>query len=333
LNSNINVVKAESYSSFTTDVLISYVNSFIPIENDRFIIVNSPTWTLHLIDKDGNELDRAGRIGRGPGELQQINNVFLGNDGLLYVYDARSMRITSFSIKDDTISLSTEYNVGMYQGEYQINEIMATSSSIFGVYKSILTSNYLLVELNSDFSIDRELIHFSAQDFESQYSIRILFEDLSFQLVDQTFIYMNNYTLDYYLCDLDSLSCDLNLMNVGTRKLTENNINRLYRTMSLLNITDEVKRMGVMPWTTSVKFYKNHLIFHNNNYGDSTGENSYIYFLSVYGRTLSAIQLENNYEIRVLSSSNDKIILAASEKETYSFVKFIVLDSSYLSYF
>lgn len=107
-------------------------------DGQHVVVVNAKTWDLHLMNSDGTFLDTAGGLGRGPGEFLLINDVHIGADNRLYVYDGKSQKVTAYSITNEELQLEEEMTLPANDTGLLMKSIYKAPSGYVGVFKQLL---------------------------------------------------------------------------------------------------------------------------------------------------------------------------------------------------
>lgn len=129
-------------------------------DQGRVIIANGINWTLHLMDKEGNFLAHTGGSGRGPDEYTAINQINVGVDNQLYVYDARSRDITSYEVVNNEFQLQKELAVPSYDNSILLEAIYKQDQGYIGVFKTLGVADYTfkVYRLNENLQLQNLLL-------------------------------------------------------------------------------------------------------------------------------------------------------------------------------
>lgn len=137
---NLNHLPVQKITKIEGERVGIYQPLSLTVTNEgNLIIVDHSSWTLHLLNRSGDILATAGGVGRGPGEFRHINQVEIGADGDLYVFDPGLGRISVFSIDStslrfkDTMALPN-YNQFILRSIHHSSEL-----GMIGVFRERLS--------------------------------------------------------------------------------------------------------------------------------------------------------------------------------------------------
>jgi len=179
----------------------------------KVIVVDASNWTLHLMDKQGKFLDRTGGSGRGPNEYLGINQVHIGADNKLYVYDAKSYDITIYSFIEDSFNLKHEIGVPAHDS-LDLKTIHKTRSGYIGVFNQVgvpvdKENTFKVYSLGEDLQLQELLFEMPANE---TYSLQGIQEDhpvgtkTKWELNDGRFFYTNSNNLSVTSVNLEDES-------------------------------------------------------------------------------------------------------------------------------
>ncbi len=84
----------------------------IQLDHEGFIyMIDAGPQQIIVFNPDGSVEAKIGRSGSGPGEFTQINNLNIGIDGKLYVYDGRARTMSVFSNRQDGFQFLTSSTI------------------------------------------------------------------------------------------------------------------------------------------------------------------------------------------------------------------------------
>ncbi|RNC79513.1 MAG: 6-bladed beta-propeller [Balneola sp.] len=111
-------IKVDKFDIYINDESINTIHSNINnTVSDKIFFIDHSNWTLYMAKKDGTILDRAGGIGRGPGEFSVINDLHVyEEDKVLQVLDKRSKRFTYYNFEADSLEFLHTISLPNYGG-------------------------------------------------------------------------------------------------------------------------------------------------------------------------------------------------------------------------
>ena len=108
--------------------------------NNEFVVMDDGNNCLYLFNNTGKFIRKIGRTGQGPGEFIGPKHLITGVDGIIYVFDIGTERVSIFSKDGDFIkSLRIEFGTispTIYDTDKIIINISATTGFYFSVYSN-----------------------------------------------------------------------------------------------------------------------------------------------------------------------------------------------------
>ena len=105
-------------------------------DTDLLVVADYTGQSLRLLDKNGDELSSTGGLGRGPGEFQGINQLYISYNQLLYVVDIQLRRLTVFEIQVEQLAYQTTISLN-YASNMHLQRIYVTETGTFGVFNKL----------------------------------------------------------------------------------------------------------------------------------------------------------------------------------------------------
>jgi len=135
----------------------------------NIVVADGSNFTLHLLNPNGEHINSAGRMGRGPGEFQLINQIHLGEDNRLYVYDGRAQRISIFTIDEESFQFEEVVNLPNYKTQTP-KSIYPTDNGFIGVFKALHVSRdqepeFEVYSLTNDFQIEKRIFTMHGNEY------------------------------------------------------------------------------------------------------------------------------------------------------------------------
>jgi hypothetical protein len=100
----------------------------------RIIMAETASFHITMLNTEGKVTSRVGGIGAGPGEFRVINDLSIGFDNKVYVFDKGLQRVTIFSIVGDDLILDRILTVDG-RDTYRLENLIVTEAGWFGLYK------------------------------------------------------------------------------------------------------------------------------------------------------------------------------------------------------
>lgn len=131
-------------------------------DSEYLISVDMADWTIVLLNRTGEELDRIGGSGRGPGEFGRMGRLHIGHDRRLYLLDSMLRRMTVFEIVQGELQYADTIP---YDDTEHLNlrSIYVTEIGNFGVFHRMddyetWDHSYHLYQLDARYQIESHLL-------------------------------------------------------------------------------------------------------------------------------------------------------------------------------
>ncbi|MDZ7773204.1 MAG: 6-bladed beta-propeller [Balneolaceae bacterium] len=180
-------------------------------DQEMALVLASEPWTILLIDEEGQVIDRIHNIGRGPGEYTQINQMHVGFNKSVYLFDARLRKILVYSVNEGQFSLEEERALQPYDS-YSFSEFYNTPSGNIGLFKDLSQSQtreiseYFAFSLGADLQMEDSLFKVPGNELYT-------YQDLK---VDKPFGYETEWDLEentFYYSYSDRISVSARQLN------------------------------------------------------------------------------------------------------------------------
>tara|TARA_R110002124_G_scaffold134495_4_gene297280 strand:- start:16421 stop:17584 length:1164 start_codon:yes stop_codon:yes gene_type:complete len=198
---------------------IPSVNRIVVTPDKKIVVADFSTWSIHLLDKNGELLDSKGGEGRGPYEFLGINGFKLyKSTNIIQVYDGKLSRVTFFEILGDSLKPLKMSSFKTYQDDYHLIDLYKFNKNFYGLFElnTNITDvsreqNLRLFSLDENFNITDLLISYAGDEevkmdlggntfmVENPFGFNTWWE---FQ--DSTFIISNSENLDFTFYNLNN---------------------------------------------------------------------------------------------------------------------------------
>ena len=196
--------------------IVYNANYLLSLKNcNQLVVVDRANLNIILVDKDGDELNRAGGEGQGPGEFQSILSPFIDYNNRLYTIDGISKRITVYKINNEELNYvsSISYEEPPH---YFLSSVYVTQLGNFGVYQ--ISEGYFspdnkfaLYKLDENFAPIEQFVKMpgneryeSVRDYFTLYSPHKYLGRTIWGLDNSWFYYMTTMSSTVYKYNLQS---------------------------------------------------------------------------------------------------------------------------------
>lgn len=147
------------------DAEINMPLSIIQTDSDLLVVVDAPSWKIHLMNRVGSLINSVGGSGAGPGEFNLINSVHIIDGNRLLVLDRRLLRVTIYGLKNDRFELHEVKNTDAVK-DYSIEDIYVVDGQWYGVLQKRAgeTRDYELHTLDRNLNTTGSILTFSANE-------------------------------------------------------------------------------------------------------------------------------------------------------------------------
>ncbi|MDZ7773032.1 MAG: 6-bladed beta-propeller [Balneolaceae bacterium] len=270
----------------STRIETSTTNVYSPLDltmdgEGRMVVVDASNWTLNLMELNGALLDSIGGSGGGPNEFFAINQIHIGRDNRLHVYDGRSGVVSIYSILEGGFEPEREIRLPDYDSR-NLNALYETDDGYLGVFKSVQiasgeNNDIEVYRLDDDFHLQRHQFDMPGSDtFESNGVRREnpLGASTIWKMKDVQFYYSNSATLSITTVNTQNGSSEeFNLSGYPKPMAGEEEINFLKSVIQGSNVQDpEVLAEGMeLPFFINFIPSEDHFYYTlftaNKNYG------------------------------------------------------------------
>ncbi|MEP1152525.1 MAG: 6-bladed beta-propeller [Balneola sp.] len=285
---------------------ISSVNRIVVSPDKKILIADFSTWSIHLLDENGELLDSKGGEGRGPYEFLGINSFKLyKSTNIVQVYDGKLSRVTFFEILDDSLKPLEISTFQAHQKGYNLADLYKFNKNFYGLFElntnifNVSTEqNLRLFSLDENFNIADSLMSYAGdEEIEMDLAGKTFMVEnpLGFNtrwgFQDSTFIISNSENLDFTFYNL----------NNNTKK-----VNSFSAVPALENLNQD-----------AISFYRKHypeMISFNSNFEKNLLERKQLpYFINFGVNEDDIIVLLSNYD----NVAKELLILSRKEKDIY----------------
>lgn len=147
------------------DAEINMPLSIIQTDSDLLVVVDAPSWRIHLMNRVGSLINSVGGSGSGPGEFNLINSVHITDGNRLLVLDRRLLRVTIYGLKNDRFELHEVKNTDAAK-DYSIEDIYVVDGQWYGVLQKRVgeTRDYELHTLNRNLNTTGSILTFPGNE-------------------------------------------------------------------------------------------------------------------------------------------------------------------------
>jgi hypothetical protein len=151
---------------------IPSVNRIVVSPDKKNLVADFSTWSIHLLDKNGELLDSKGGEGRGPHEFLGINKFKqYKSTNIIQVYDGKLSRVTFFEIIGDSLKPSEILTFQGHQKGYYLKDLYRFNNFFFGLFELNTNNtgvsreqNLRLFSLDENFNITDLLISYTGDE-------------------------------------------------------------------------------------------------------------------------------------------------------------------------
>ncbi len=149
--------KAQDFGEIYIQLLaptMGFGPSIAVAEDERLFRAGAHKTSIEVYNTEGEKIDEIGRQGRGPGEFERVDAVYIFNEKL-FVYDSNLVRLTIFSLKDfkllEVIKIETQWYSDVKDAKIQIPRtvIPFTENSLMialSLDGDVISNGYFLVD-------------------------------------------------------------------------------------------------------------------------------------------------------------------------------------------
>ena len=198
---------------------IPSVNKIVVTPDKKIIVADFSTWSIHLLDKNGELLDSKGGEGRGPYEFLGINTFKLyKSTNIVQIYDAKLSRVTFFEILGDSLNPLKMSSFKTYQNGHHLKDVYMFNKKSYGLFelntnitKVSRDENLRLFSLDENFNTTDLLMSYAGdEEIEMDLAGNIVMVENPFgfntrwEFQDSTFIISNSENLDFTFYNLNN---------------------------------------------------------------------------------------------------------------------------------
>lgn len=285
---------------------IPSVNKIVVSPDKKILVADFSTWSIHLIDKNGELLDSKGGEGRGPYEFLGINSFKLyKSTNIVQVYDAKLSRTTFFEIVGDSLKPLKILSFKAFQKGYHLTDLYKLDKNFYGLFK--LNTNITNLSRNNNLRLFLLDENFNPTNLLMSYAGD---EEIEMDLAGNTVMVENPFGFNTRWIFQDSMFIISNSENLDFTFYDLNNKTKRVHSFNAVPALENLNQVAV-------SFIKNNypeMISFNSNFEKNLLERKQLpYFINFGVNEDDIIVLLRNYEI----VSKELLILSIKEKNIH----------------